>query len=70
VSTGTVVEGLTVKSRLPLEVKATYLLRSIGFYKSDVLVGFKVLRKDSDGSVIIAWKLLHSYVTPKLARNN
>jgi hypothetical protein len=70
VSTGTIVEGMTVKSRLPLEIKATYLVRSIGFYKSDVLVGFKVLRKDSDGSVIIAWKLLHNYATPKLAQNN
>ena len=70
VSIGTNVEGLTVKNRLPLEVKATYLVRSISFGCSDVLVGFKVLRKDSDGSVIIAWKLLHSYVTPKLARTS
>jgi hypothetical protein len=69
VATGTVVEGLNVKNRVFLEVKATYLVRSISFDRSDTLVGFKVLRKDSDGSVIIAWKLLHSYPTPYLARN-
>ena len=69
VSTGTTVEGLSVKNRLPLEVKATYLVRSISFGRSDVLVGLKVLRKDSDGSVIIAWKLLHRYSVPQLARN-
>ena len=69
VAIGTTVEGLSVKNRLPVEVKATYLVRSISFSRSDVLVGFKVLRKDSDGSVIIAWKLLHRYSVPQLARN-
>ena len=69
VALGTTVEGLSVKNRLPVEVRATYLLRSISFGTSDVLVGFKVLRKDSDGSVIIAWKLLHRYSVPQLARN-
>jgi hypothetical protein len=52
------------------EVGATYLLRSINFERSDVLVALKVVRQDTDGSVIIAWKLLQKYPVPKLPRNN
>lgn len=68
--TGTVIDGVSYKERLPVEVGATYLLRSINFEKSDVLVAFRVVRQDTDGSLIIAWKMLEKYPTPKLARNN
>ena len=57
-------------SRLPVAVNGTYLLRSIDYSTSDVLVAFKVVRKDSDGSVILAWKLLKKYPVPQLARGN
>ena len=68
-------KGLTVaevryQERLPVEVNSTYLLRSIGYSTSDVLVAFKVVRQDSDGSVIILWKLLKKYPVPELARAN
>ena len=53
----------------PVEVSTSYLLRSINYDFSDVLVAFRVVRKDSDGSVIIAWKLLKNYPKPELARN-
>ncbi|MEK6283404.1 MAG: hypothetical protein AABN95_23880 [Acidobacteriota bacterium] len=43
------------------------LLRSIGYRASDVLVAFKVVRQDTDGSVILAWKLLKKYPVPTLA---
>jgi len=55
---------------LPVKVNTTYLLRSINYVASDVLVAFRVVRKDSDGSIIIIWKLLKNYPRPKLARSN
>jgi hypothetical protein len=33
---------------------------------TDVLVAFRVIRKDADGSVTIAWKLLRKYSAPKI----
>ena len=69
-STGTVIDGATYKRRVPVEVGATYVLRSITFDTSDVLVAFRVVRQDTDGSLIIAWRMLEKYPTPKLARNN
>jgi hypothetical protein len=33
---------------------------------TDVLVAFKVIRKDADGGVTIAWKLLKNYSAPKI----
>jgi hypothetical protein len=67
--TGTVIEGVTYKERVPVEVGATYVLRSINFERSDMLVAFRVVRQDTDGSLIIAWRMLEKYPTPKLARN-
>ena len=64
--TGTMLDGLPVKNRVPCETNSTYLLRSISFDRSDVLVALRVSRRDSDGSIIIAWKLLHKYDAPKL----
>jgi len=49
-------------------VNTTYLLRSIDYGTSDVLVAFRVFRKDSDGGLIIAWKLLNKFPKPELAR--
>ena len=51
------------------EVDCTYLLRSVNYDRSDVLVAFRVTRIDSsDDSIIIAWKLLKKYSTPLLSR--
>jgi hypothetical protein len=58
--------GLTYASRLPVKVGDTYLLRSISYDRSDVLVGLTVFRKDTDGSVVIAWKLLQKYTPTRL----
>ncbi|HEX5703169.1 MAG TPA: hypothetical protein VFX97_08220 [Pyrinomonadaceae bacterium] len=68
-SAGTVIEGISYKGNLRPEVGATYVLRSIAFEASDVLVAFKVVRQDTDGSLIIAWKLLKKYPKPELNRN-
>jgi hypothetical protein len=79
---GVTIDSMRYQERLPVEVNATYLLRSINYSKSvfstptsvrsfdgrrtDVLVVFKVIRKETDGSVIIAWRLLKKYSAPKL----
>ena len=65
---GTEIEGTLYKERIPLEINKTYLVRSIDFETSDVLVAFHVARQDSDGSIIIAWKLLRKFPVPMLAR--
>jgi len=52
---GVMIDGALYRSRLPLEIGATYLLRSIVYRESDVLVAFRTVRQDADGSVIIAW---------------
>ena len=65
---GTTIDGLSYKEHLRAEVGATYALRSIVFGDSDVLVAFNVVRKDSDGSLIIAWKLLQKFPKPELNR--
>ena len=67
---GTIIDGVSYKGRVPVEVGATYLLRSIDFDRSDILVALRIVRQDTDGSVIIAWKLLQKYPVPKLARAN
>ncbi len=58
--------GETVfKSYLPAIVGHTYLIRSInpGYY--DVLTAFKVQRKDLDESLILFWKPLEQFETPR-----
>jgi hypothetical protein len=67
---GATIDGVVYGHRVKAEIGMTYVLRSINYSESDVLVAFKVVRQDSDGSVIIAWKLLKKYPKPELARNN
>lgn len=66
---GTNIEGVMYSERVRAQVKATYIVRSINYSSSDVLVAFRVLRKDTDGSLIIAWKMLKEFAIPDLARN-
>ena len=68
-ATGTAINDSLYKTRLPVAVNQTYLLRSISYDASDVLVVLRVVRKDTDGSIIIAWKLLKRNPKPELARN-
>ena len=67
-STGTVVDGVSYKRQAPIEVGATYVVRSISYGDGDVLAALKVVRQDTDGSLIIAWKLLNKFAKPQLAR--
>ena len=65
--TGGEVQGFIFKTRLPLEINTTYLLRSLNYPDSDIVVGFRVVRKDTDDSVIMAYKVLKEFSAPKIA---
>lgn len=59
-------DGFHYQKSVPVRENSTYLLRSIGYRRSDVLVAFRLVRQDTDGSAIIAWKLLKRYPAPEL----
>jgi len=60
---------MSYQHRLPVNVGSTYVLRSVNYETSDVLVAFRVVRKDADGSVVLLWKMLQEFPKPTLARN-
>ncbi len=53
--------GITFKSAMPVNLGMTYLLRAIDFDNSDLLIAFRVLSKDSDGSVVLLWKKMKDF---------
>jgi hypothetical protein len=69
-ATGVKVEGILYKTHQTAIVNNTYVLRGIHYSDSDVLVTFRIVRKDSDDSLIILWKMLRKYPKPVLARAN
>jgi hypothetical protein len=62
------VSGVVFKNSLPAKVSNTYLLRSILYNDSDIAVAFRITRKDTDGSLIIIYKVLKKFPAPKLER--
>ena len=62
------VDGFTYLSSVPVVVNKTYALRSINYGTSDVLVAFRVVREDADGSRVLLWRLLKAYPKPELER--
>ena len=67
---GQTLEGVVLKAYIAADTGMTYVLRSISYDQSDVLVALRVVRRDTDGSVIIAWKILEKFPAPQLIRNN
>lgn len=65
---GETIAGTTYKRELPLTANTTYLVRSVDYHTSDVLVAFRVVRVDTDESAVIVWKLLKKYPTPNLVQ--
>jgi hypothetical protein len=63
---GVMIDGALYRRSLPVQDNTTYLLRSIIYHRTDVLVAFRVIRQDPDHSVIIAWKLLKRFSATKL----
>jgi hypothetical protein len=66
---GLTIDDVVYSHRVKAEIGTTYILRSIVYDCSDLLVALKVVRQDTDGSLIIAWKLLKKFPKPALARN-
>jgi hypothetical protein len=66
---GIVVGANQYKNRLPVTVGASYILRSVIYDSSDVLVAFRIIRQDTDGSLILLWKKLREFPTPFLTRH-
>jgi len=67
-STGIVLGANRFKNRLPVAVGGSYILRSVNYDSSDVLVAFRIVRQDTDGSLILLWKKLREFPTPFLTR--
>jgi hypothetical protein len=67
---GVNLDGISIGDYLPVEVNSNYVLRSLNYPDSDVLVVLKVIGKDQDGSVTILWKLLKRFPKPEVARVN
>jgi hypothetical protein len=65
---GVQVKNYSYNHRLDAKVNTTYALRSVNYGVSDVLVVLRAVRKDVDGSLILAWKLLKTYAKPELIR--
>jgi hypothetical protein len=66
--TGTGFEALgsAYKSDVSAAVNVTYALRSINYNNSDVIVAFRTIRQDSDGSMVFLWKILKRFPKPAL----
>lgn len=56
------------KAGVTAKVEQTYVLRSIDYDTSDVLVALQVVRQDDDGSLILLWKMLKKFTAPKPER--
>ena len=66
---GMELSGVVFKKRLPAKVSNTYLLRSVQFGAGDIAVAFRVTRKDTDGSLILLFKVLKTFPKPDLERS-
>lgn len=60
--------GFNFKAHLSARVSNTYLLRSISFQRSDIALAFRVARQDTDGSVILVFKVLKRFPSPDFER--
>ena len=58
------------RSQVSAKSNTTYLLRSFDDTRSDLLVAFRVVRVDTDGSAIILWKLLKSFPLKQMAEKD
>jgi hypothetical protein len=68
--TGFEVEGLTYRSWLPATLETTYALRAVNYGGSDVLVILRTTRQDTDGSLILVWRILRKFPVPQLGAIN
>ena len=60
--------GSIVGSSLPVAENMTYVLRSTSNKRADVLVGFRVVRVEENGSLTLIWRKLKVYPKPSWKR--
>ena len=65
---GIELSGFNFMARAPAKVGNTYLLRSISIDTSDTVVAFRITREDTDGSLILVFKVLKKFPKPKMDR--
>lgn len=63
---GVLVNGINYRRSQKAETEKTYILRSINYRSSDLLVCFRTVRRDKDGSWILLWKILKEFDRPIL----
>lgn len=57
-------------SSLPVLANSTYALRTTSNGRADLLVGFRIVRIDADGSVTLVWRRLKNYPKPEWKRRD
>lgn len=65
---GGLLNGIPVSRRTGAIVGRTYVVRSVNYDRSDILICFQSVRRDSDGSYILVWKVLKVFDIPSLDR--
>lgn len=65
-SAGFRIASYSYRSFLPAMTGKTYALRSTSYHRKDVLVVFRVIRRDEDGIITIVWKRLKADAPPEL----
>jgi hypothetical protein len=63
---GVSLENHLFKTTLPVQKNMTYALRSIAYDRADLLIAFRVLKQETDGSILLLWKRIEKFPTPKL----
>src|SRR5262245_20411543 len=58
--------GFFYRYSVAAAVNTTYAVRSVGYGDSDTLVVFRVTRQETDGSLIVLWRLLKWFSTTHL----
>ena len=62
--------GFNYRQHQSALLNTTYVVRSVQYQASDDLVAFRPVRQDTDGSLILVWKLLKWFPTPQLNGTN
>lgn len=63
---GVEADGNIYRSALPAQLNATYILRSTIYNRVDSVIAFRMIGRDSDGSVTLLWKILNKLQVKKL----
>ncbi len=64
----------TYQSRVPATLNTTYVLRSVQYHGEngkgrDILIVFRTVRQDYDGSITLIWKMLKRFPAPQFERS-